>query len=241
VDAGNPVLDAVNVKAALGQFDLLPLQVADLRGPQTVAIGDQDHGRVAMPVAAMLSGAVHQALDLALGEIASLDCQVYDAWRAFLGCRFHADKLCLLVADCLAYTPFLHSRKGKNGCMERIAIAMQDGGAGEGERHEAAARAARPTSFCLAAEPLYGTPGGGTFWFQIFIQASSPEIWSETISGGEEVLAGNGVACFWATSLEKIFGGVIAIISSRPGGWMQQSAVPRCAILSVGSTGGTGR
>ena len=73
--------------------------------------------------------------------------------------------------------------------MERIAMAMQDGGAGTGARHEAA-RAARPTSFCLAAEPLYGTPGaGGTFWFQIFIQTSSPEIWSETISGGEEVLA----------------------------------------------------
>ena len=52
---------------------------------------------------------------------------------------------------------------------------------------------------------------------------------------------GNGVACFWATSLEEIIGGVIAIISSRPGGWMQQSAVPRCAILSVGSTGGIGQ
>jgi len=34
--------------------------------------------------------------------------------------------------------------------------------------------------------------------------------------------------------LEKIFGGVIAIISFRPGGWMQQSAVPMCAMLSVG-------
>src|SRR5262252_1594403 len=84
---------------------------------------------------------------------------------------------------------------------------------------------------------MCGPPVGGTFWFQIFIQAPSPEIWSETISGGEEVLAGKGVACFWATSLEKIIGGVIAIISSRPGGWMQQSAVPRCAILSVRSTG----
>src|SRR5262249_36617643 len=31
---------------------------------------------------------------------------------------------------------------------------------------------------------------------------------------------------------KKIFGGVIAIISFRPGGWMQQSAVPTCAILS---------
>ena len=50
----------------------------------------------------------------------------------------------------------------------------------------------------------------------------------------------SGVALFWATSLEKIFGGVIAIILFRPGGWMQQP-VPRCAILSVGSTGGIGQ
>src|SRR5215831_5195600 len=97
--AGNTAFDAVNVQAALGQLDLLPLQVADLRGPQTVAIGDQDHGRVAVAVAAMLAGAVHQPVDLALGEVAPLDCQVYDAWCAFLGCRFHADKLCLRVAD----------------------------------------------------------------------------------------------------------------------------------------------
>jgi hypothetical protein len=144
----------MNVEAALGQLDLLPLQVADLRRPQAMAVGDQDHGRIPMPVAAMLSGAVHQPVDLALGEIASLDCQVYDAWGAFLGCRFHAGKPCLRVSYRIDYTLFLHSRKGKNGCMERIVIAMQDGGAGAGARHEAAARAARPTSFCLAAEPL---------------------------------------------------------------------------------------
>ena len=53
---GNSVLDPVNVQAALGEFDLLPLQVADLRGPQAMAVGDQNHGRVAMAVAAMLSG-----------------------------------------------------------------------------------------------------------------------------------------------------------------------------------------
>ena len=90
--------------------------------------------------------------------------------------------------------------------MERIAMAMQDGGAGAGARHEAAARAARLTSFCLAAEPLYGPPrGGGTFWFQIFIQASSPEIWSETISGGEEVLAGKWGGLFLGYLLRKNF------------------------------------
>ena len=49
--------------------------------------------------------------------------------------------------------------------MERIAIAMQDGGAGAGARPEAAARAARLTSFCLAAELLYGTPGREDFAF----------------------------------------------------------------------------
>src|SRR5262249_34336846 len=60
---------------------LLPLQVADLRGSQAVPIGDQDHRRVAMPVAAMLACAVHQPLDLALGEIAPFDCQVL-GWRS---------------------------------------------------------------------------------------------------------------------------------------------------------------
>jgi len=60
-------------------------------------------------------------------------------------------------------------------------------------------------------------------------------------SGGEEVLAEKWGGLFWVTSLEKIFGGVIAIISFRPGGWMRQSTLPRYAILSVGSTGGIGQ
>ena len=46
---------------------------------------------------------------------------------------------------------------------------------------------------------------------------------------------------FWAASLKEIIGGVIAIVSYRAGGWIQQSAVPRCAMLSVGSTGGIGQ
>ena len=94
------------------------------------------------------------------------------------------------------------------------------------------------SNICYAA---LDHPRRGTFWFQIFIQAPSPEIWSETISGGEGVLAGKWGGLFSATSLKKIFGGVIAIISFLPGGWMQQSAVPRCAILSVASTGGIGQ
>ena len=89
----------MNVQAALGEFDLLPLQVADLGGPQAMAVGHQDHGRVAMPIAAMLTGAVHQPFDLALGEVAPLDCQVYDAWGAFLGCRFHRGKTLIIDVE----------------------------------------------------------------------------------------------------------------------------------------------
>src|SRR5215470_13148102 len=95
--------------------------------------------------------------------------------------------------------------------------------------------------FVLPSNVYVGPPVGGTFQFQIFIQAPSLEIWRKTISGVRELMAGKWGGLFWATSLEKIFGGVIAIISLRPEGWMQQSAVPRCAILSVGSTGGFGR
>jgi hypothetical protein len=48
-------------------------------------------------------------------------------------------------------------------------------------------------------------PVGGTFWFQIFIQAPSPEIWSETISGGEEVLAQKWGGLFLGYLLRKKF------------------------------------
>ena len=46
--------------------------------------------------------------------------------------------------------------------MERIAIAMQDGGAGVGARYEAAARAARPQPHFVLPPNLYnGPPGRG--------------------------------------------------------------------------------
>ena len=37
-----------------------------------MAIGDKDHGRIAMAVATMLTGALDQPLDLALGEVSLL-------------------------------------------------------------------------------------------------------------------------------------------------------------------------
>ena len=44
--------------------------------------------------------------------------------------------------------------------------------------------------FVLPPNVHVGPPVGGTFWFQNYLQASSPEDWRKTISGGEEVLAG---------------------------------------------------
>src|SRR5262249_33732711 len=75
-----------------------------------MAIGDEDHGRIAMAVATILAGAVHQPVDFPFSEVAPLDCQVYSAWCAFLGCRFHRDKTPPSGGYWLAYTHFLHSK-----------------------------------------------------------------------------------------------------------------------------------
>jgi hypothetical protein len=51
---------------------------------------------------------------------------------------------------------------------------------------EVAQHGARPTSFLSCHRTsMWGPPVGGTFWFQIFIQAPSLEIWRKTISGAE--------------------------------------------------------
>src|SRR5262245_38072112 len=122
-----------------------------------MAVGHQDHGRVAMPVAAVLARAVHQPLDLALGEVTPLDCQVYDAWCAFLGCRFHAGKPCLRA----------------------LLYRLYAGGTGAGA--SMAARAARPTSFlsCHRTSMWGPPPVGGTFWFQIFIDGEIAPLYSD--------------------------------------------------------------
>src|SRR5258705_12004509 len=91
--------------------------------------------------------------------------------------------------------------------------------------------------FVLAPTLYMGPPGRGDFSVSNFHPGLIPGNLAKTIFGVREIAGAEGGGLFWATSLEKIISGVTAIISFRPGGWMQQSAVPRCAILSVGSTG----
>ena len=88
--------------------------------------------------------------------------------------------------------------------MERIAIAMQDGGTGAGAQHGGAGREANLILSCRRTS-IMNPPVGGTFWFQIFIQASSPEICRKTVFGGEEVAgAVSGVACFGLPPWQKL-------------------------------------
>jgi len=81
VYARDPTLRAMDVHPAFGQLDLMPLQIANLRGPQAVAVGDQHHRRIAVAMAAVFAGAIHQPLDLPLRKVAARpaiwNCQVY--------------------------------------------------------------------------------------------------------------------------------------------------------------------
>jgi hypothetical protein len=53
-----------------------------------------------MPVAAILAGAVHQPLDLALGEVAPFDCQFWAFGTEFWDADFIAIKLpCSQLSD----------------------------------------------------------------------------------------------------------------------------------------------
>ena len=119
-------------------------------------------------------------------------------------------------------------------------IAMQDGGTEAGAQHGGAGREAN-LIFVLPSNVYVCPPVGGLFGFKF---SSRPHPWKFGVKRFlvlREVLARKWGGLFWATSLEKIIGGMTAIVSYRPGGWMQQSTVPRCAILYVGSTGDIGQ
>ena len=100
-----------------------------------------------------------------LGEVASLNCQVYDAWCA--SCTVEA---------------------------RRLGVHR--------DRQRAAARASVRRRRQPRGWGWWRPPGGRTRENRKFIQTPSPEICSETISGGEECSRGRG-GLFWATSLEK--------------------------------------
>src|SRR5262249_5346267 len=76
---GRAFLGSADMQTAGIKLDLMPLQIAHLRSPEAMAIGDQNHRCIAMAVAIAL-GSSDQALDLAFGKIAALDCEVFGVW-----------------------------------------------------------------------------------------------------------------------------------------------------------------
>src|SRR5262249_10300704 len=91
--------------------------------------------------------------------------------------------------------------------------------------------------FVLPPNVYVGPPVGGTFWFPNFILAPSLEIWSETISGGEGVLAGKWGGLFLGYLLGKNFRRRDRDHLVPPRRMDAQSAVPRCAIEARAASG----
>ena len=63
-----------------------------------MAIGDQDHGRVSMSVAAVLAGIVHKLFDLAGGQVFP-NCTVYSGWWAGIASLIPHRKFRAVEAD----------------------------------------------------------------------------------------------------------------------------------------------
>src|SRR5262249_57696472 len=85
MNARRAPLCSADMQAALVELDLMPLEATDFTCSQPMTIGDQDHGGIAMTTAIHLAGRVHQSLDLALGEVAACNCEVFSVWCAAIG------------------------------------------------------------------------------------------------------------------------------------------------------------
>jgi hypothetical protein len=80
VDRGYAALEPRDVQSAMGKVDLLPAQRAQLGRSQSVPEGQEDHGRIPMAVPVSAGGALHQPLDISLGQV--LAGSIMPIWAA---------------------------------------------------------------------------------------------------------------------------------------------------------------
>ena len=66
--AGIPALGPARMQAPGGEVDVVPAQCHQLRGPEAVAVSNQDSRGIPMP-SAVLFGGLNEPLDLPVGEI----------------------------------------------------------------------------------------------------------------------------------------------------------------------------
>ena len=159
------------------------------------------------------------------------DCQVYDAWCAFLGCRFHADKPCLRVSYCMCYGHLLNSQnpmeklparppedrprdRTEGAKAAREGCGYFEGGQVARDRDwHGAAHLKRAWLKALTA--ICPPGGGGLFGFKFSSRRHPRKFGQKRFLAVRRSWRGNGVACFWATSLEKIFGGTTTLAAAK--------------------------
>jgi hypothetical protein len=79
MDAGIPALGPAYMQAPVGEVDVVPAQCHQLRGPEAMAVSDQNRRGVPMP-RTVLFGGLDEPLDLPVGEIftaALANCYIY--------------------------------------------------------------------------------------------------------------------------------------------------------------------
>src|SRR5262245_60019248 len=109
MNAWRAMLGSAHMQPALVELDLMPLQAADFACSQAVTIGDQDHGGIAMTASTVLAGSLHELFDLALGEVAALNCEVFSVWCVAMGCLICHEKSPSCKYDWKGYGLFLHN------------------------------------------------------------------------------------------------------------------------------------
>jgi hypothetical protein len=57
------------MQPAGAELDLMPLEIAQLRGPQTMPVSDQDHRCIPVTIPAVLPSCSHEGLDLGCRQI----------------------------------------------------------------------------------------------------------------------------------------------------------------------------
>src|SRR4029077_15504795 len=75
VDGLRAALEPAHMEAAMGKIDGVPAQRDQLARPQAMAVGNQDHGGVAVAIAVLVS-CRDSAVDLGVGQVLA---------RAYLG------------------------------------------------------------------------------------------------------------------------------------------------------------
>jgi hypothetical protein len=85
-----PALGPADMQAPSGEVDVVPAQRHQLRGPEAVALSDQDSRGVAIPRAVLLGG-LDEPLDLPIGEIFTAPLTnryIYRGWSRFAKPQF---------------------------------------------------------------------------------------------------------------------------------------------------------